>query len=259
LLLGMFCSILRHALLLVFFLVMSASCHATPTPFTRTTIFPRQDGTSGSQTVTTTQQIFTEAGTFTQTCTIVLTPITGDNGENLVREVKSCTITMDSGSGTAASPPSSTSGGGGGSAQPVISLTTSTSTGNATPTPTTTPVAGVVAGSVSHVPNPALTGKPSAPAPSSGANSSSLSSSVTAAGAAADTTSFDPPGKKLQVLPIGLGIFAGVSVIGILIVGMVTYERTKHRRNFRKRKLAEAGAGMGQGGMAQVPYMGRQI
>jgi len=48
-------------------------------------------------------------------------------------------------------------------------------------------------------------------------------------------------------------------VIGILIVGMVTYERTKHRRNFRKRKLAEAGAGMGQGGMAQVPYMGRQI
>jgi len=58
---------------------------------------------------------------------------------------------------------------------------------------------------------------------------------------------FDPPGKKLEVLPIGLGVFAGVSVIALFVVGLVTYERTKHRRNFRKLKLEEAGNRMGYG------------
>jgi hypothetical protein len=75
------------------------------------------------------------------------------------------------------------------------------------------------------------------------------------------------PGKKLQVLPIGLGVFAGVSAIALLVVGIVTYERAKHRRvslsrllpvvtesdddfcpqNFRKLKLEEANNQMGYG------------
>lgn len=32
------------------------------------------------------------------------------------------------------------------------------------------------------------------------------------------------------MLPIGLGVFAGISVIALIIVGLVTYERTKYRR-----------------------------
>lgn len=69
------------------------------------------------------------------------------------------------------------------------------------------------------------------------------------------------------MLPIGLGVFAGVSVIALFVVGIVTYERAKHRRvslsrarrqwnasnhdpyaqNFRKLKLEEAGSRMGYG------------
>lgn len=69
------------------------------------------------------------------------------------------------------------------------------------------------------------------------------------------------------MLPIGLGVFAGVSVIALFVVGLVTYERTKHRRvswsrfspivtesddgrsvqNFRKLRLEEAGNRMGYG------------
>ncbi|KAF9793061.1 hypothetical protein BJ322DRAFT_1032813 [Thelephora terrestris] len=58
---------------------------------------------------------------------------------------------------------------------------------------------------------------------------------------------FDPPGKKLEVLPIGLGVFAGVSVIALLVVGIVTYERTKHRKNFRMRRQQEVNNQMGYG------------
>jgi hypothetical protein len=59
----------------------------------------------------------------------------------------------------------------------------------------------------------------------------STSGSATAA-AAQETTSgsFSIPGKKLSVLPIGLGVFAGISVIALIVVGLVTYERTKYRK-----------------------------
>jgi hypothetical protein len=50
------------------------------------------------------------------------------------------------------------------------------------------------------------------------------------------------------VLPIGLGVFAGISVIALIVVGLVTYERTKYRKAFRQRRLAETGAAMGYGG-----------
>lgn len=56
----------------------------------------------------------------------------------------------------------------------------------------------------------------------------------------------------MSVLPIGLGVFAGISVIALIVVGLVTYERTKYRKAFRARKLAEAGGGMGYGGMAEA-------
>ncbi|KAI0318239.1 hypothetical protein OF83DRAFT_44573 [Amylostereum chailletii] len=88
--------------------------------------------------------------------------------------------------------------------------------------------------------------------------SASKAASVTtavAASAAADSATatataqaaFQIPGKQLQVLPIGLGVFAGISVIALIVVGLVTYERTKYRRAFRQRKLAEAGTPYGYG------------
>lgn len=82
---------------------------------------------------------------------------------------------------------------------------------------------------------------------SNGQVSTAVSTPTPAAAEAAAQT----PGRKLEVLPIGLGVFAGVSVIALIVVGLVTYERTKYRKAFRKRKLAEAGAQMGYGGMAE--------
>jgi len=52
-------------------------------------------------------------------------------------------------------------------------------------------------------------------------------------------------------LPIGLGVFAGITVIALIVVGIVTFERTQYRKAFRARKLAEQGGAMGYGGMAE--------
>lgn len=61
--------------------------------------------------------------------------------------------------------------------------------------------------------------------PPSGADNASSSSST-----ATQAAAFQIPGKKISVLPIGLGIFAGISVIALIVVGLVTYERTKYRK-----------------------------
>jgi len=91
------------------------------------------------------------------------------------------------------------------------------------------------------------------PAQSSGAGASPAAATAAEQQAASPSTSaaFAVPGQKLQVLPIGLGVFAGISVIALIVVGLVTYERTKYRKAFRARKLAESGGAMGYGGMAQ--------
>ncbi|KAG0150915.1 hypothetical protein CROQUDRAFT_668259 [Cronartium quercuum f. sp. fusiforme G11] len=52
-------------------------------------------------------------------------------------------------------------------------------------------------------------------------------------------TAFQLPGRSLKVLPIGLGIFAGVSLITIISVGIVTFERARYRKQFRERKGRE--------------------
>jgi len=120
-------------------------------------------------------------------------------------------------------------------------------------------------------PNPITVGQTIAPAaPTNGAISvvsagvvpataiQSFTPSPTIAGANGATQAQDTapstsaavqlPGNQLQVLPIGLGVFAGISVIALIVVGLVTYERTKYRRAFRQRRLAAAGAEMGYGG-----------
>ncbi|KAH9811752.1 hypothetical protein DFH28DRAFT_1178335 [Melampsora americana] len=52
-------------------------------------------------------------------------------------------------------------------------------------------------------------------------------------------TEFQLPGRSIMVLPIGLGIFGGISGIALIIVGIVTYERAKYRKQFRRRKMEE--------------------
>jgi len=71
-------------------------------------------------------------------------------------------------------------------------------------------------------------------------SSGSLASATAAGALQSPAGGVTIPGKKLSVLPIGLGVFAGLSVIALIIVGLVTYERTKYRKLFRQRKRAEA-------------------
>ena len=71
--------------------------------------------------------------------------------------------------------------------------------------------------------------------PATSASSSVTGTEVSAASAeqasgSAVGAAFTLPGKKLSVLPIGLGVFAGISVIALIVVGLVTYERTKYRK-----------------------------
>ncbi|KAG1802689.1 uncharacterized protein HD556DRAFT_1227585 [Suillus plorans] len=59
---------------------------------------------------------------------------------------------------------------------------------------------------------------------------------------------FSMPGRSLQVLPVGLGVFGSITGITIIIVALVTFERVRYRRVFRERRLAEQGAMMGYTG-----------
>jgi len=238
------------------------------------------------QTVQTTQ---TNQGFMTQTCTITLTPITV-NGNPAVQEVQTCTVSMGGGgenSGNPSAPSSSTNTGGSsdghGEAGVVNSVTSvpasftqtsSAETGSETSaasgsSESTTSAASASSGSAAHggaagvvdgvssVAASAFGSDLAAPTGTPTATGITPGATVTpaAANAAVSTTAasqaFALPGKKLQVLPIGLGVFAGISVIALIVVGLVTYERTKYRKAFRQRKLAEAGSAMGYGGMAQ--------
>jgi len=244
-------------------------------------VLPRQDGQA--TTVMTQSTTNTAGGAMTQTCVISLTPITDDNGNAAVREVKTCTLTMgasnsngsgsnSSGSGSNSSDTSSstsTDSSNSGSTSTDSSGASSTSTAGGTDgvssaaaSATTTDSAGAAASSSSDSGNSGGGGGAavSAGAVSSVANTAANNGATPAAGTAAaeqqaaspsTSAAFAVPGQKIQVLPIGLGVFAGISVIALIVVGLVTYERTKYRKAFRARKLAESGAGMGYGGMAQ--------
>jgi len=124
-----------------------------------------------------------------------------------------------------------------------VSVTASSAAASSTASSTASSSA---SGSSSSSAAASSTGTATAAADQSGTSSST----ATGTAAAASTTPFTLPGKKLQVLPIGLGVFAGISVIALIVVALVTYERTKYRKAFRQRKLAESGAAMGYGGMA---------
>ncbi|KAI8975909.1 hypothetical protein BD414DRAFT_497289 [Trametes punicea] len=316
---------------LAFLLLLVGVANAAPlTPQKRvvnTSLRLARDGDNLTQstTVQTTNTIQTAVGPMVQTCTITLDPITGDNGEPLVRETKSCSVSMaTSGNNASGSNGSNPSDGASSavSASPSAtdsqaSATQTDGSASATPTDSNASAPASTTGAIgvngeSQIPGSALptgaTGSASASdssqatatATASAAASASTgggavspggfstidasavstesvasasatsapSGSGTAVGDAANTTpssatsaadtaqssaaSFQLPGTKLSVLPIGLGVFGGISLIALIVVGLVTYERTKYRKAFRQRKLAESGAPMGYGGMAQA-------
>lgn len=124
---------------------------------------------------------------------------------------------------------------------PISAATAATDVAGAAPTSGSAAASSSVAGALAS----AVSAASSAVSPSS----SGTSANDTAA--SATSSAFVIPGKTLSVLPIGLGVFAGISVIALIVVGLVTYERTKYRRAFRQRRLAEQGANMGYGGAMQ--------
>ncbi|KAF8345933.1 hypothetical protein F5887DRAFT_964170 [Amanita rubescens] len=224
--------------------------------------------------VTTTSVVDTPNGPMTQTCTVTLTPTTDSSGAPAFQEVKSCNLSPVNPNGTSSATLSPTAGSSVSPAQgakpiplsppattpPVVTAppaanpgTTSTATSNtSTPSPTTSPTP-----TTSPVPSSSPTTTPGFVSPTS-SSASSLTSSTTptsTASAAADkqapptqsaAQAFKIPGKTLSVLPIGLGVFAAILVIALIVVGLVTYERTKYRKAFRQRRLAETGSSMGQ-------------
>ncbi|KAH7925941.1 hypothetical protein BV22DRAFT_1128613 [Leucogyrophana mollusca] len=84
-----------------------------------------------------------------------------------------------------------------------------------------------------------------APSPSDSVAAGSASASPSVAAA------FSMPGRSLEVLPVGLGVFGGISAITVIIVALVTYERTQYRKAFRLRKQAQSDAIMAYGGMGK--------
>ncbi|KAL4074146.1 hypothetical protein J3A83DRAFT_2682478 [Scleroderma citrinum] len=50
---------------------------------------------------------------------------------------------------------------------------------------------------------------------------------------------FTMPGRSLEVLPVGLGIYGGVTFITFMFVVFVTYERVQYRKAFQQRRMIE--------------------
>jgi len=208
-------------------------------------------GGDGSPNLTTSSTTFTAVSTAGNTA--ATSSFTADaSGASTSTTFSSAAATSTSAFSTGASVGTSTASG--------------TSTGSLTSTSTlssqtsTASVSGLVVNGISTVtgiPNQTATPTTTTSATDAGtavdASASPPGATAAAAEQPSDSAAFQLPGKKLSVLPIGLGVFAGISVIALIVVGLVTYERTKYRKAFRARKLAESGATMGYGGMAQRP------
>ncbi|KAG5353754.1 hypothetical protein C0989_002537 [Termitomyces sp. Mn162] len=205
------------------------------------------------------------AGQLTETCDITLTPITDKNGQSAVEEVKRCSLALDNSGGNISSVTSLTVSSSviGNTIPPSTSMTTGTSPSTVTTAtaPSNTQASTFPAGSPSTIPTgtsvfttpavPSITGTSSpvsstphasgtttstgppftnSPSGSGTAAADTTSSSSGVSAAASSSAKFEIPGKTISVLPIGLGVFAGISVIALIVVGLVTYERTKYRK-----------------------------
>jgi len=207
-----------------------------------------------AETVTTVNTALSPLGTVTVTCVLVFTPVQDDQGRDVVQEVKTCVLAVDGSQSSSVSSTVTTA------TTPTISPSTSTAilpsaTSSSSPLEssfpitTSTPIPTDVTGGF---PTGFTTTSTIQAVPLDTGTTSTISIQASAVGvsgiAAAATISM--PGKQLSVLPIGLGVFAGISIIALIVVGLVTYERTKYRKAFRQRKLAETAAPLGYGGMS---------
>ncbi|KAI0268574.1 hypothetical protein BGY98DRAFT_327586 [Russula aff. rugulosa BPL654] len=253
---------MRHRIShILFFLAFAWSLlglvSAAPAPVSssRETVYRRQavgKPLTRPEEVTTVQTINTPSGIVTETCVITFTPVIGKNGEPLVQVVRQCTIVPGDQSSGNQTPPSISTGSSSLSSTAPPSSTSSPPPASSSPPPNGASVLGFTSVSIPATTN---TPPPNTPSPTPATTPDSNSSASSNMSAAADNTTASPsssaaaafqiPGKKISVLPIGLGIFAGISVIALIVVGLVTYERTKYRKIFRQRKLAEQGSGMG--------------
>ena len=74
------------------------------------------------------------------------------------------------------------------------------------------------------------TGAPQVTVPNASSTSGSTVLPDAAGQASAEEEPFTLPGQKLSVIPIGLGVLGGISAVALIVVGLVTYERTKYRK-----------------------------
>lgn len=245
------------ALLLVF--ALATGTGAAHIPHGKSRLAHRDTPYNGPTSFQTTQSIVTAGGAVIETCNITLTPVVGPDGEALVREEKTCTLSTPAATGIPDATPAPAPPAAATTTVQVTTLTTSltisasnvVSTTQATttrPEPSGTPAPEAPQETTPTGPIALGTSLTSASGVTAPLAAQSVSATAAAESVAPTSTELDLPGKSLSVLPIGLGIFAGISVIALVVIGLVTYERTKHRRAFRERKLAEAGAGMGHGG-----------
>jgi len=207
--------------------------------------FDARQANDRPQTVTSINTANSPMGTVIETCVIVLTPVKDAEGNEVVQEVKTCTLEIN-GNRSSASSSVTTATSTTSLVNPTtktetlpVALSTSSPVSSSTSITTSTPIPIDPTEATDPIDPTGSTNPTIEPTP----RSSSLPASIAAAGGAS------MPGKSMSVLPIGLGVFAGISVVALIVVGLVTYERTKYRKAFRQRKLAETGAAMGYGGM----------
>jgi hypothetical protein len=98
--------------------------------------------------------------------------------------------------------------------------------------------AGAGAGATSATATDATSGADTAGSTPRGNASSPTAAAAAESASSSSQSTFTLPGKKLSVLPIGLAVFAGISVIALIVVGLVTYERTKYRKVRKRRVMA---------------------
>ncbi|KAF8189600.1 hypothetical protein K438DRAFT_1936056 [Mycena galopus ATCC 62051] len=236
---------------------MTQTCVITLTPVTAA------DGTAAVQEVKTCTLALGDANNSGTTTTSNGTASTGtDSSSSSTTDSTNSTSSSTDTAGTSSSTTAAAGSGGAVSVDGGVSEVSASATATASATDTSDSAASASATSTASADgsNEVAAG---APAVSAGGVSlvsvtatSASSAAATIAAAAeqapsASTSAFVVPGQSIQVLPIGLGIFGAISGIALIVVLYLTYKRRAYRKAFRARKLAEEGAGMGYGGMAQ--------
>lgn len=65
------------------------------------------------------------------------------------------------------------------------------------------------------------------------------SASSSASPGPAAVVAFVMPGTSIQVLPVGLVVFGGITALAVFFVAFVTWERVRYRKSFRQQRMVE--------------------